>query len=57
MRIIEYIVPLGNPLVCGCDIAWLVTNPDWVGKIGNTAECADGVRIVDLDPQYYTDNC
>lgn len=44
-----------NPLSCGCDIAWLVLNPTYLGVVGGT--CADGTNLQDLDPQYFTDNC
>ncbi|XP_018023907.1 oplophorus-luciferin 2-monooxygenase non-catalytic subunit [Hyalella azteca] len=53
----DFLFIASNPLECGCEIAWLIERPEWVAKIGNTAQCADGVRIVDLDPQYYADNC
>jgi len=48
---------IGNPLACGCDLAWLVLNQDWMGKVGNTAECTDGTRLVDLVPAVYEANC
>ncbi|XP_045106566.1 oplophorus-luciferin 2-monooxygenase non-catalytic subunit-like [Portunus trituberculatus] len=39
----------GNPLSCGCDIAWLVRDPTLLtGTQG--ARCADGRLLTDLDP-------
>lgn len=55
--VLDFLFIAGNPLECGCDIAWLVLNRDWMGKIGNTAECVDGVRLVDLDPAEFEANC
>lgn len=46
-----------NPLVCGCDIAWLVLNSDFLSKVDRDATCADGTNLHDLDPEFYTDNC
>jgi len=46
-----------NPLSCGCDIAWLVTNPDFMALLYGTETCHDGELVSDLDPGYYEDNC
>lgn len=46
-----------NPLFCGCDIAWLVLNPDYMALVDSTATCADGTNLHDLDPQQFIDFC
>ncbi|CAL4205254.1 unnamed protein product, partial [Meganyctiphanes norvegica] len=43
-----------NPLVCMCDVAWIVRNPD-VHHLVDTAHCAGGQRLVDLDPSDFDD--
>lgn len=52
----EFVI-YGNILECGCDMAWLVTNPDYLSKVDGAATCADGVKLADLDPNYYLENC
>jgi len=40
-----------NPLTCGCDIAWLVTNSDFMANIDfPSATCYNGVHLSDIDP-------
>ena len=57
----------GNPLACGCEMAWLVTNedlmqsfprpdPNW-GDIFEPTTCADGTDVRDLDPDLYAELC
>lgn len=46
-----------NPLICGCDIAWLVLNPVFLAKIDSETKCANGTALHDLDPQAYVDFC
>ncbi|XP_042892633.1 oplophorus-luciferin 2-monooxygenase non-catalytic subunit-like [Penaeus japonicus] len=40
----------GNPLSCGCDIAWLVTRPSLLAKVADDATCSNGQLLADLDP-------
>ena len=50
--------PTGNPLTCGCDLAWIVTNPDHLKKVTiNDPTCQNGTLLSDLNPQVYNDNC
>lgn len=49
--------PTANPLACGCDLAWLVTNPDYMDKIISYATCDNGTYLSELDPQLYIDMC
>jgi len=47
----------GNPLSCGCDMAWIVTNSTYLGKIDSTATCEDGTTIQNLDPSVFEQSC
>ncbi|CAL4071926.1 unnamed protein product [Meganyctiphanes norvegica] len=42
-----------NPLLCGCDIAWLVRNTSLIEHISYGATCSDGQNIHDLNPEDY----
>ncbi|CAL4082094.1 unnamed protein product [Meganyctiphanes norvegica] len=42
-----------NPLVCGCDIAWLYGEDQLLLQIGNDATCSDGENLRDLDPKIF----
>ncbi|CAL4114554.1 unnamed protein product [Meganyctiphanes norvegica] len=44
-----------NPLLCGCDIAWVVRNPDYLDQIEDKATCIDGEALHDLDPHIFDD--
>jgi len=47
-----------NPLTCGCDIAWLVTNTSLMAKVvDNDPMCADGTVVHTLDPSTYELYC
>ena len=46
----------GNPLDCGCDIAWLITNPSLLNVV-HDAHCLNGTRITNLDAAYFRNNC
>lgn len=46
----------GNPLACGCEIAWVVTNTDYKAVVSD-ARCVNGTRLVNLDPNYFLQNC
>lgn len=49
------ITPWGNPLVCGCDIAWLL-NTSFIGQIDPMfTTCEDGQKLALLDPADYAD--
>ncbi|CAL4230634.1 unnamed protein product [Meganyctiphanes norvegica] len=45
-----------NPLVCGCDIAWLFGEDQLLEQVGRGATCNDGEYLQDLDPSIF-DNC
>ncbi|CAG0901740.1 unnamed protein product [Darwinula stevensoni] len=45
----------GNPVECGCSIAWLILNPDFLGRV--IGACADGTNFQDLDPNIFQDFC
>lgn len=47
----------GNPLICGCDIAWLVLNSDFMDLISEGTTCYDGEFLSDLDPGIFQDLC
>lgn len=46
----------GNPLLCGCDIAWLVRNHTLLEAVDVYTTCADGRLLASLDPADY-DHC
>ncbi|XP_063595505.1 oplophorus-luciferin 2-monooxygenase non-catalytic subunit-like [Penaeus indicus] len=46
-----------NPLGCGCEIAWLITNSAYMSLISSGASCYDGEKLVNLDPTIYEDFC
>ncbi|CAL4172708.1 unnamed protein product [Meganyctiphanes norvegica] len=43
----------GNPLLCLCDIAWLVKNPELLDNISTLTTCRDGRKVHDLNPDDY----
>ncbi|CAL4243848.1 unnamed protein product [Meganyctiphanes norvegica] len=45
-----------NPLVCGCDIAWLFAEDQLLEQVAKYATCDDGELLHDLDPSIF-DNC
>ncbi|CAL4192547.1 unnamed protein product [Meganyctiphanes norvegica] len=45
-----------NPLVCGCDVGWIVLNSEYHDQIGEST-CNNGEYLVDLDPAWFTENC
>ncbi|CAL4232925.1 unnamed protein product [Meganyctiphanes norvegica] len=46
-----------NPLICGCDIAWLFGEDQLLEHVGEyTTTCADGQYLHDLDPTIF-DQC
>lgn len=48
-----YLDPYGNPLLCGCDIAWLLQDAILLDAVDIYTTCADGRRLIDLDPVDY----
>ncbi|XP_057366749.1 oplophorus-luciferin 2-monooxygenase non-catalytic subunit-like [Daphnia carinata] len=46
----------GNPLTCGCEVAWVVTNSAYL-TVANDARCVNGTRLANLDPNYFLQNC
>ncbi|CAL4197542.1 unnamed protein product, partial [Meganyctiphanes norvegica] len=45
-----------NPLVCGCDIAWLFGEDQLLEQVNDYTTCTDGQFLQDLDPTIF-DNC
>lgn len=45
-----------NPLRCGCDVAWLVTDPALLA-LAREATCSDGEALENLDPSIFEDLC
>ncbi|CAL4163146.1 unnamed protein product [Meganyctiphanes norvegica] len=45
-----------NPLVCGCDIAWLFGEDQLLEHVDVYTTCTDGGRLHDLDPSIFN-NC
>ncbi|CAL4094955.1 unnamed protein product [Meganyctiphanes norvegica] len=45
-----------NPLVCGCDIAWLFAEDQLLEQVNEYTTCSDGERLQDLVPSIF-DNC
>lgn len=46
-----------NQLTCGCDIAWLITNPDFMARVNYMSDCHNTTLLSQLNVQYYIDNC
>ncbi|XP_047472663.1 oplophorus-luciferin 2-monooxygenase non-catalytic subunit-like [Penaeus chinensis] len=46
-----------NPLTCGCDVAWIVTDDTILDLIDDDATCFSGELLVELDPNIYIDLC
>lgn len=40
----------GNPLICGCDVAWLARNVNFLFLFSYNTMCIDGTYLRDLDP-------
>ncbi|XP_042212961.1 oplophorus-luciferin 2-monooxygenase non-catalytic subunit-like [Homarus americanus] len=47
----------GNPLQCGCEIAFIILNSTFLGLIDNSTSCSDGELLVNLDPAIYEQFC
>lgn len=46
-----------NPLTCGCDVAWILTDDTILSLIDDDATCTSGELLVELDPQIFIDLC
>lgn len=46
-----------NPLTCGCDIAWLITNEVYMKLLSGDESCHSGELLTDLDPAMYLQLC
>ncbi|XP_063848602.1 oplophorus-luciferin 2-monooxygenase non-catalytic subunit-like [Scylla paramamosain] len=46
-----------NPLLCGCEIAWIVLNDDYRNLFTDTTKCVNGEMVIFLDPLMYTTLC
>ncbi|CAL4208526.1 unnamed protein product, partial [Meganyctiphanes norvegica] len=42
-----------NPLICGCDIAWLFREDQLLEQVGVYSTCTDGEYLQDLDPKIF----
>ncbi|CAL4101273.1 unnamed protein product [Meganyctiphanes norvegica] len=51
-----YLSALFNPLVCGCDIAWLFGEDHLLEQVDKSTTCTDGEYLHDLDPKIF-ENC
>ncbi|KAK3890728.1 hypothetical protein Pcinc_005332 [Petrolisthes cinctipes] len=48
---------VGNPLSCGCEITWLVTNSTYMGQLDDDTACFNGELVSDLDPDLFEMLC
>lgn len=46
-----------NPLVCGCDLVWLVLNPDLMAIFHAQTMCSGGGYMVDLPIDWFHEHC
>lgn len=46
-----------NPLLCGCEIAWIVLNEDYRNLFTDTSKCVNGEMVIFLDPLMYATLC
>ncbi|KAK7083790.1 hypothetical protein SK128_003835 [Halocaridina rubra] len=49
----------GNPLRCGCDIAWIMLDPTdkYRPLITETTNCQSGEQLISLDKNFFTMHC
>ncbi|KAK4318246.1 hypothetical protein Pmani_010740 [Petrolisthes manimaculis] len=47
----------GNPLDCGCEIAWLVTSDTYMNLLDDDASCTSGELVSELDPDLFEVIC
>ncbi|KAK3867762.1 hypothetical protein Pcinc_026807 [Petrolisthes cinctipes] len=47
----------GNPLDCGCEIAWLVTSSTYMSLLYDDASCTSGQLVSELDPDMFAVIC
>ncbi|XP_071537757.1 oplophorus-luciferin 2-monooxygenase non-catalytic subunit-like [Panulirus ornatus] len=45
--------PVGDPLHCGCDVAWILRRPAFQRAVDKYTTCADGKLLRNLNPQDY----
>ncbi|XP_071528341.1 oplophorus-luciferin 2-monooxygenase non-catalytic subunit-like [Panulirus ornatus] len=43
-----------NPLICGCEIAWLIFDGNYMSHVKEDATCSDGELLHQLDPAIYS---
>jgi len=53
----SYVKLNSNPLLCHCDMAWLITNPLHMSKLDSSTSCVDGRYVSSLDPSPYQLYC
>ncbi|KAK4318247.1 hypothetical protein Pmani_010741 [Petrolisthes manimaculis] len=52
-----YVFASGNPLDCGCEIAWLVTSDTYMNLLDDDASCTSGQLVSELDPAMFDVIC
>ncbi|KAK7067278.1 hypothetical protein SK128_002642 [Halocaridina rubra] len=48
---------IGNPITCGCNIAWIVTNDNYFERVEPASTCENGDTFEELDPNFFEANC
>ena len=46
----------GNPMECGCEVAWIIINSEYLSHVPD-GRCVNGTKFVNLNPAYYVNNC
>lgn len=46
-----------NPFACGCEMAWIVLNSNYLHNLMDDPYCTDGTLIHDLDPAIFNELC
>ncbi|KAG0729031.1 pan-1 [Chionoecetes opilio] len=46
-----------NPLVCGCDVKWLVFDKDLMAAFHIDTTCATGNKLAELPQDWFLDHC
>ena len=50
----HFFLIVDNPLTCGCDMAWIMNNTDYLSRLTkHAATCADGTQVSDLQPDNF----
>jgi len=46
----------GNPMECGCEVAWIIINTEYLSHVPD-GRCVNGTKFVNLNPAFYVNNC